>query len=317
MIIVHAADIHLGSPLGGLDQHDGLPIERIRAASLAAFNRIADLCEERRAELLVIAGDLFDGDASLAVIREATRVLQRIAAGGTRVVTIRGNHDATSRMQRRIAHIDGVSELSTTEPETLLVPELGIAVHGRGFDTPRVTDNIAVTYPARIEGAFNIGVLHTSLEGNTAHASYAPCALADLAAKGYDYWALGHIHQHSVLSEEPWVVFAGSPQGRHIGEVGEHGVYVLEVEDGRIAGRPEHVELGAVRWHRAQVAAAGEETTADELCAAAGAQLAELVEGAEQDVVHVVRLELTGRCAADAELRAEQGRCPCGCEACS
>lgn len=307
MIIIHAADIHLGSALGGLDQHEGLPTERIRSAPLAAFTRIADLCEERGADVLLIAGDLFDTNAPLAVIREATAVLQRIAGAGTRVVLIRGNHDAQSKMQRRLPQIAGVHELSSTEPETLELGELSLAVHGRGFDTPRVTDNIVATYPARIAGAFNVGMLHTSFEGSSRHASYAPCQQADLVAKGYDYWALGHIHQHGILCSDPWIVFAGSPQGRHIGETGAHGVYVLEVEDGALVRRPEHVELGAVQWHRLTVAAEEETARAGDLVELAGRRLAGLVETAP-DVLHVVRLQLAGRCAAHEELQREPGR---------
>ncbi|MCW2929004.1 MAG: metallophosphoesterase [Thermoleophilia bacterium] len=308
MIIIHAADIHLGSTLGGLDQHEGLPVDIIRAAPLTAFERIADLCAERGADLLLLAGDLFDRDASLATIRDATRVLKRITSGGTRVVTLRGNHDAVSRMQRRLPQIDGLHELSSTEPETLVLDELGVAVHGRGFDTQHVTENIVRAYPARIDGALNLGLLHTSLEGNAAHAVYAPCELADLVALGYDYWALGHIHQHAVLRDAPWVVYAGSPQGRHIGEVGDHGVYVLRVEEGSLVGAPEHVELGSVRWHRVEVAASAEDDDAEVMVARARDAILETIEPYGTGVRHIVRLELTGRCAAHVELHADPDR---------
>ncbi|MEO6867938.1 MAG: DNA repair exonuclease [Gaiellales bacterium] len=309
MIIIHAADLHLGSPLGGLDQHAALPAQQIRSAPLAAFQRIAELCEQREADLLLIAGDVFDGDASHVVIREAASVLRRIAAAGTSIVTIRGNHDAQSRMQRNLPLIERVYELSSSEPETLEFEDLGVAVHGRGFDTQRVPDNIVTTYPARIDGMYNIGMLHTSLEGNAQHASYAPCHVDDLVAHGYDYWALGHIHQHAIVrAGDPWIVFAGSPQGRHIGEIGAHGVYVLDVQDGALATAPEHVELAVLQWHHVRVNVTDEALDADAVCALAGAKMIAETAGAGSDVLHVVRMELTGRCAAHLELMREPGR---------
>lgn len=63
-------------------------------------------------------------------------------------------------------------------------------------------------------------MLHTALTGRQGHAAYAPCSLEDLRSKHYDYWALGHVHEHEVVSEDPYVVFPGNTQGRTIREAG-------------------------------------------------------------------------------------------------
>lgn len=307
MIIVHAADVHLGSPLRGLDKHDPgqLPVPMLRDAPRVALRRIGDLCRERAASLLIIAGDLFDGDAGMQVIGDARTELQTITAGGTRVVVIRGNHDAAQKMARALPRIDGVHELSTSEAETLAFDDLGVVVHGRGYASSRVTDNLVTAYPARVDGVFNIGVLHTSLEGNARHATYAPCSVDDLTAKGYDYWALGHIHQHAIVSDSPWIVYAGSPQGRHIGESGPHGVYVLELEAGRLVGRPTHVELAQVQWHRETIDITDEAATPDDVLTDIETRLADIDSRAPADITHVVRLTLVGRCAAHDAFRDE------------
>jgi len=308
LIVIHAADIHLGSRLGGLDRHEGLPVDRIRASPQEGLVSIAGLCEERGARLLLIAGDLFDGDAPLSVVLEATAALGRIVAAGTSVVLIRGNHDAEANMQRRLPHIEGVHELPTDRADSLHLKDLGIAVHGRGFDTRHVPDNIVVDYPRRVEGEFNIGVLHTSLEGASDHAVYAPCHVNDLVAHGYDYWALGHIHQHRIVRDgSPWVVYAGSPQGRHIGEVGEHGAYVLEVEDGALASAPQHVELATVRWHAVTIEPTDPKDDAETLVAAASTRLDDIARCHGPDVLHVVRLTVRGRCAAHHEFARAPG----------
>jgi DNA repair exonuclease SbcCD nuclease subunit len=138
---------------------------------------------------------------------------------------------------------------------------------------------------------------------------YAPCHVDDLVRHGYDYWALGHIHQHAVVrAGAPWVVYAGSPQGRHVGEAGDHGAYVLQVQDGALVGEPEHVELATVRWHRETIVAGSDEDDAADLVVQATRRLADLAAAHPPEVLHVVRLTLEGRCAAHAQLSAEPGR---------
>lgn len=306
MIFIHAADLHLGSPLGGLDQHDQLPAPRIRQAPMRAFERLADLCAERGAGLLVIAGDLFDGDADLATMREAAQLLERITRAGTHVVTIRGNHDADSRMQRRLPAIKGLHQLPSSAAGSVELPDLGVVVHGRGFDTPRVADNIVPTYPAPVPGLLNIGLLHTSLAGAPGHDSYAPCSVDDLAARDYDYWALGHVHKRAVVAETPWIVYPGNLQGRDVGETGPRGVTVVEYADGSVVGRPEHVDLDEVRWHLVELDLEPEEP-ADALVDRAGAVLEQLVRDGDGRI-HIARVTVSGRGLAHSELESAPGR---------
>ena len=90
---------------------------------------------------------------------------------------------------------EGVNVFSARKPETFTLKELGVALHGQSFRQRDVTDNLAAAYPEPVDGVFNIGVLHTGMGGMGGHANYAPCTVDDLVAKGYDYWALGHVHQ--------------------------------------------------------------------------------------------------------------------------
>lgn len=300
MILIHAADLHLGSPLGGLDGREDLPVRRIRQAPMRAFERIADLCSERSADVLVIAGDLFDGDADLPTMYDAARVLERITKAGTKVVTLRGNHDAASKMQGRMPAIDGFQELPTGRAGTIRFDDLGIALHGRGFDAQHVPDNIVPGYPAAVAGVFNVGVLHTSLGGTSGHDRYAPASIDDLVAKGYDYWALGHVHKRQVHAEQPWIIFPGNPQGRDVGETGPRGVTIVEYEDGRVIGTPEAVVLDSVRWH-VETVTLGSEDDLDDVRAGIGRVLAGIVAEAP-GIAHVVRLRITGRGRAHDEL---------------
>ncbi len=101
-------------------------------------------------------------------------------------------------------------------------------------------------------GWFNLGVLHTSCTGHAAHETYAPCSVADLAARGYEYWALGHIHEYAELSRDPWIVFPGNLQGRSVRECGEKGAVVVDVADGRVTG-VSRLPLDRARFERIAV----------------------------------------------------------------
>jgi len=59
---IHAADIHLDSPLRGLDRYDGAPVEEIRGATRRALENLVDVCLAERVAFLLIAGDIYDGD---------------------------------------------------------------------------------------------------------------------------------------------------------------------------------------------------------------------------------------------------------------
>ena len=123
-----------------------------------------------------------------------------------------------------------------------------VVIHGRGFPNRAVPENLVLDYPAAVPNKFNIGLLHTSLTGRAGHDTYAPCSETDLRQKGYDYWALGHIHQPEVISQDPWIVFAGNCQGRDAREVGPRGCRLVTVNDLLEVENVEWHDLDVVRW---------------------------------------------------------------------
>jgi DNA repair exonuclease SbcCD nuclease subunit len=248
MKFVHAADLHLDSPLCGLVRYEGAPLGAMRGATRRAFENLIDLCLEERAAFLLLAGDIYDGnwkDYSTGLFFAAQ--LSRLRAADIPVVLIRGNHDAASQITKHLRLPPHVHELSVKAPESFEIPNVGVWVHGQGFSTRAVTDDLAAGYPEARRGTFNIGLLHTSAGGREGHENYAPCRLETLVGKGYDYWALGHVHRREVLAEAPYVVFPGNLQGRHARETGPKGATLVTVSDGRIES-VEHRALDVVRW---------------------------------------------------------------------
>ena len=251
---IHAADIHLDSPLTGLEQYEGAPVEKIRSATRDAFKNLVQTAIEKRVAFIIIAGDLYDGNwkdynTGLFFVSQMVRLQKE----NIRVFLIRGNHDAASLITKELKLPENVKELSIHEAETVLLDDLGVAIHGQGFASRSVEENLVKNYPRKKDGYLNIGILHTSATGREGHENYAPCSIDDMKEKGYDYWALGHIHLRELLHEkEPVILFSGNIQGRHIRETGDKGCTLVEVKDGAIDSFI-HLSLDVLRWELCEI----------------------------------------------------------------
>lgn len=310
MRFIHAADIHLDSPLSGLSAYPDAPAGQLRNASRAAFTRLVDRAIEESVDFLVIAGDLYDGNwrdhnTGIFFVGE----MGRLRRAGIPVYLLFGNHDAESEMTRRLVLPDNVHCFPSRAATTLRIEPLKVALHGQSFRDKATTDNLAARYPAPVAGWFNIGVLHTALEGYSAHAAYAPCSVDELHARGYHYWALGHVHEFQQWQGASTIVFPGNLQGRHIRETGRRGAVLVTVEEGeRVA--VERLFIDVLRWESLVV----DVSDCEQLEAVArrvGTRLEGLLEDDGQ-VPRAVRVRLQGRSPAhgllfgqEAQLRAE------------
>ena len=306
MKLLHAADVHLDSPLRGLERYPGAPAERIRGATRRALEGLVRLAQDEEVSLVLLAGDLYDGgwrDYNTGLFFNSQ--MSRLREAGIRVVVAAGNHDAASRITRYLRPPDNVVFLSTARAETVAFEDLGVAVHGRGYPTRQVTEDLSAGYPDSLPGLLNVGLLHTSLDGRPGHERYAPCSLAALVGRGYDYWALGHVHAREVLHRDPWIVFSGNLQGRHVRETGAKGCTLVEVEDGAICG-VEHRAVDVLRWACCELDAA-EVVGGGDVVAMARAALAEVMEEAEGRPV-AARLVVRGETRAHAALAAAPDR---------
>lgn len=297
---IHAADIHLDSPLVGLERYEGAPVRYVRAATRRAFQNLVDLALEEGVDFVVVAGDLYDGDwRDYSTGLFFASQMARLREAGIRVFIARGNHDAANLITRQLRLPDNVQDLSTDDPETVEWDDLGVAVHGQGFKRQAVTEDLSRNYPNPIPGYFNIGVLHTCATGREGHEHYAPCDVSYLAAKGYDYWALGHVHRREELGREPWILFPGNTQGRHVREGGSKGCTLVRVVDGRVEA-VEHRSLDVLRWSVCVVNAGGA-AGSDEILERATRAFQPLLTEAG-DRLLAVRFEITGACLAHAGL---------------
>lgn len=301
---LHAADIHLDSPLRGLTAYAGAPVAQFREATRVALQNLVDQALAMPAAFVVIAGDLYDGDwpdfaTGLFLVNE----LERLNRAGIRAVILYGNHDAASRITRSLPLPANTYHFDHQQPQTILFDDLGVALHGQSFAQEKVETNLVNDYPAAIPGYVNIGVLHTALEGDARHARYAPCSVEQLCGFGYDYWALGHVHRYAIINEAPWLVFPGNLQGRHIRETGAKGCVAVTVRDGQVAG-VDRLILDVVRWLEVEVDVS-DCTDRDAVQARCSELLQTAIAARAENRPAAVRVCLQGQTPAHAQLAAD------------
>jgi DNA repair exonuclease SbcCD nuclease subunit len=249
---VHAADLHLDSPFTGITAQSDQIGNILFTATFKAFENLLDLCIEKRVDLLLISGDVYDSaDRSLRAQLRFSDGLARLAAVGIHVFVVHGNHDPLDGWSTSIDWPDGIHIFGGTEVESIVVQKDGrpvATIHGISYTHQDERRNLAKQFKKNDNRLFHIGLLHCNAGNNKEHAPYAPCDLQDLMDAGMDYWALGHVHKKCILSETPCIVYSGNTQGRSIRETGERGCYLVTV-DSNGQPRPEFRPIDAARWY--------------------------------------------------------------------
>lgn len=300
---IHAADLHIDSPLSGLGLKDKSVAERFAEAGRRALEALVRETIDSKAAFLLISGDVFDGDwRDVTTGLFFVRAMGELHRAGIPVFLVKGNHDAENVMSRDLPYPETVHVFPSDKAATLTIDAHRVALHGRSFPK-RLTGDFVATYPARREGWLNIGLLHTSLDGSRGHEGYAPCTIEDLKRFGYDYWALGHVHAAEIVSRDPWIVYPGNLQGRSVRETGAKGAMRVTVEDGRI-GDVHPITLDSARWAHRIVDVSGIDSEAD-IVVRISADLAELHDGSEGRPL-AVRITMTGETALHNQLVARR-----------
>lgn len=294
---IHCADLHLDSPFEGLHSVDPQIGQALRDATFRAFDNVVDLAIREQVDLLVIAGDVYDGaDRSLKAQLRFRDALARAADAGIHCCVIHGNHDPLDGWQIELAMPTGSCRFGGDDVETFTIVRDGqplVDVYGISYATREGSENLSRRFRREGKAPLAIGLLHCNVGGDPHHDNYAPCSKEDLADAGMDYWALGHIHQRRVLKEaSPTIVYAGNGQGRSVRELGPRGCYRVSVDDG---GRchPEFVATDAIRWFERSLDISPYEQF-DPLLDALN-DLREQIRSEAEGRAAVVRLQLTGR----------------------
>jgi len=299
---MHAADLHLDAPFGGVDVQDARVRDALVASTYRALDALVDACVEADVDFLVISGDIYNEAerrvrSQLAFAKAATA----LEHAGIPVYVAHGNHDPSSGWSAGISMPENVHVFADDRVERLVVERDGsqlCALYGRSYRRAGETANFAREFRRDGSDDIAIGVLHTNVGGRSGYDNYAPCTLDDLRAGGMDYWALGHIHKPEVLSESPFAVYAGCPQGLDPTQSGARGSYVVTIDQGAVS--VEFITLAAIQWQLAEADMSSAITLDDVRDALAGAVDAALA----STTPVIVRIDLVGRSEAHVPLQA-------------
>jgi len=232
---IHAADIHLGSILHINGATSPALKQYSSEGTYMAFERLCNYAIDFNAKFILISGDLYDRESrSVRANRFFFNACERLNKKGIRVFIIAGNHDPIREHQEMFTLPDNVHIFGSEKPEIFYVQDgldILAAIVGQSYKTKWEPSPLHRKYPAPDRGVFNIGLLHTQMNSNDK--KYLPCTISELLDNtSIDYWALGHIHKPDVLKEQkPVIAYAGIPQGRDFGELGQGGCWLVEVND--------------------------------------------------------------------------------------
>lgn len=250
MKFIHTADLHLDSPFRGLDEMPAQIWQRVHQSTFTAFERIVDAAINQQVDFILIVGDIYDRDHHSAEAEDFfVRQCQRLAKQQIPVYLSYGNHDyqpVTEQIDSlpNNVHVFG----NQVETKTLtLADDQTVAITGFSYGKRWLVEDQVSKFPEKETADWQIGMLHGAIsQNNPDQDHYAPFTLPELLQKRYDYWALGHIHKHQVLNEEPLVVYPGNPQGRHKNEDGQHGYYLVQSNSDKLTA--EFKPVAPIEW---------------------------------------------------------------------
>lgn len=225
MKILHSADWHLDAPLTGHSEENA---QLLRRELRKIPEKIVKLCKAESCDLLILAGDLFDGPytkESVTALRSALEYAQ------IPVVITPGNHDFCGPDSPYVKEQWPKNVHIFTKPqiESLVLPELNCRIYGAGYES---MDCPGLLKDFHIEGdeRWHIGVLHGEV---SATSNYCPMTREQIRQSGLHYLALGHIHKGgSVRADGTLCAWPGCPMGHGYDELGAKGVIIARLEDG-------------------------------------------------------------------------------------
>jgi DNA repair protein SbcD/Mre11 len=294
---IHTGDLHLDTPFKGLSNVNQELAGRLKDATFRSFQRIIDICIEESVDFLLITGDIFDSEIqSLSAQLRFEKELRRLSNHNIPAYFICGNHDPLSSWLEELVLPPNVHRFGAKEVEFVTYEREGkpIAdIYGISYGTRNESRSLADGYVKKENPAlFSIALLHGTIGSAGPHENYVPFRLEDVKSKGFDYWALGHIHKHHVVhAAYPGIVYPGNPQGRDFGETGPRGCYRVILSENQ-APDVEFVPTQFIRFEEVDVDLSGLDNIG-ELSGLIHSAVEEIT-GSGYDTSCIIRLTLKG-----------------------
>ena len=250
---VHAADLHLGSPLHALEDASGEMATTLARATETAFERIISVAIHRDVDFIVVAGDLYDSEArSVRANQFLVEQFERLRESEIPAYVVHGNHDPLGRGAEKLDFPENVHVFGTEGVDSATYPDDAdqkAEILGRSYGARHESRNFTEEYQPDNTGIPTIGLMHTALDPDGRE--YVPCSVEGLAAQELDYWALGHVHHPRTIGGAPGA-YPGIPQPRHTGEPAVGGCLIVELD----AGEPPEIAFvptASIGWQTVEI----------------------------------------------------------------
>lgn len=241
---IHCADLHLGSRFVGVTSQDEALGRKLSTATFDALENLVEAANREAVDFVLFSGDVFDSSNETPYAR--SRFADAVSRINAMCYIAYGNHDFR-RLWEDVIPLPENAIVFGPEPEKRFYPpgpEAKVCITGVSHSRKAHTESLADGFEPE-SGFFNIGVVHCDVDAQ--ESPYSPVPLKSLTSKGFDYWALGHIHKPMVLSTDPYVVYPGCTQGRSSKDAGPRGAYLVTVQDGSVV-RTDFITLCAIEW---------------------------------------------------------------------
>ena len=305
---VHCSDLHIDSPFVGVSDINPELAHILNRATYDSYANIVDLAITEKVDCVLIVGDIYDSEnKSLQAQLKFREGLIRLSGNGIPAYVVYGNHDPLCGWSAKLDYPENVFIFGGDDVDYKPLERNGeqiAQICGISFAKGAIYDNLALKFKRTNDPVPHIGLLHSNVGSNVLHAPYAPCSIAELSGVGMDYWALGHIHNHSVLKKgEPTIVYPGCSQSRNVRETGEKGCYLVTLYP-KIEPDLKFIPTDLVRYASCDTDISGVNSI-DKVISAINLKAEELSRQADKRHV-VIRMRMIGRTNQNTELRKQE-----------
>ncbi|EAE5857735.1 exonuclease SbcCD subunit D [Listeria monocytogenes] len=232
---LHMADLHLDSPFIGLSTLPQPLFSAIQESTFQSLERITTVAIKEAVDFVLIAGDIYDSeDQSVRAQARFAKEMKRLEAANIPVFMIHGNHDFIEKHKEKLALPSNVHVFSEQVEIMSHKTATGVSVniYGFSYNERHIRSSRVGEYKIQGDADFHIALLHGSeVSSSEEHDVYAPFRVQEISKKGFDYWALGHIHKRQLLAESPSIYYPGNIQGRNRKESGEKGASIITLSE--------------------------------------------------------------------------------------
>lgn len=254
MKFLHIADVHLDSPFLGLSFLPSELFGQIKNAIQLSFEKAVNFAIDNDVDLVLLAGDTFDSihptpQSKIFFANQIKRLVDR----QIQVVMVLGNHDYSQIDDLLLNESPYFKIIGSNEQieqvDFMTKSQYKYRVVGFSYQHNHITEDIIAKYPPKSTSIYTIGLAHAGMKQSSVDQNnYAPFTLNEVKDLNYDYFALGHIHLRQVLSQEPWIVYSGNLQGRHVNEKDAKGFYFGQVDEQSQNTQLQFIDVSPIVW---------------------------------------------------------------------